>query len=577
MSGSGARDLATEVAPECRGPGDRLPLYWHTVRYLRPGQIYHQLRRRLRPPRVPARGPALGALALEGGGADALVPFRATPAGRSDAGAIRFLNAPQALRPAAPDWLAAAAPKLWRYNLHYFDYLQWPGLPATAKAALVDDWIARVPPGAPDAWEPYPLSLRIVNWLKYWCSVGDVRPAWRASLDLQVAALAADVEWHLLANHLYKNGKALVMAGALGTSAAARAYLHQGLDILLAETEEQFLADGGHFERSPMYHAIALEDLLDVVNVLGASGAAPHALPPLRAAASRAARFLATIRTGHGEIPLFNDAALGVAVPTPELLAYATAVLGEAVGAEVPGPVRIDLPATGYFGYRSGGDSLVVDCGEVGPDYQPGHAHCDTLAYELCVDGVPVVVDSGTFDYSTGPFRHYLRSTAAHSTVRIDGAEQSEIWGAFRVARRARPRRARLGALAGGRLGFVGEHDGYARLPGRPIHRRHIDVTVAGRWEVRDRIEGEGGALHRVESFVQLHPAIQAEAVGPREYRLRLPTGRSLRLLAGPEGTLTAATGYHCPEFGIRLASGALVLEYSGPLPVDLSYVLERV
>ena len=61
-----------------------------------------------------------------------------------------------------------------------------------------------------------------------------------------------------------------------------------------------------------------------------------------------------------------------------------------------PTGTRIFLPDTGYYGYRQGGDSLIVDCGPVGPDYQPGHAHCDTLSYELHVGGVPIVVDSGS-------------------------------------------------------------------------------------------------------------------------------------------------------------------------------------
>jgi uncharacterized heparinase superfamily protein len=35
---------------------------------------------------------------------------------------------------------------------------------------------------------------------------------------------------------------------------------------LRSELPEQVLADGGNFERSPMYHAIFLEDVLDLIN-----------------------------------------------------------------------------------------------------------------------------------------------------------------------------------------------------------------------------------------------------------------------------------------------------------------------
>ncbi|MBL8225041.1 MAG: alginate lyase family protein [Chromatiales bacterium] len=477
----------------------------------------------------------------------------------------------------SPDWVSADAPKLWRYNLHYFDYLQWPVVPEATKAALIDDWIARVRPGAVDAWEPYPLSLRIVNWLKYFARLPSVPDHWQVSLDLQVAALAGDIEYHLLANHLFKNGKALVFAGLFGTSEAAAGYLRTGLRIVVNEVREQVLPDGGHFERSPMYHAITLEDLLDLVNVMQAFAAPAEATAVVREAAVRATRFLAAMRSGHAEFPLFNDAAYGIAPPTAALLDYARRVLGDDVARDDTGPRRICFPDTGFYGYCHRGDSLIVDCGPVGPDYQPGHTHCDTLAYELCVDGLPVVVDSGTYDYEGGPFRQYLRSTAAHSTVRVDGADQSEVWGAFRVARRAYPQAAVLSPWQADELHFAGEHDGYRRLPGRPVHRREIRMALAGRWEVTDVVRGEGGRSHRVESFVHLHPDIRVERVGERECRLTLPTGRSLRFATGAAGTLEQATGYHCPQFGIRHECPVLVLQYSGPLPVTLGYVIERV
>ena len=568
-------------------PLQRLPLYWHTVRHLRPAQIRWQLKRRLFPPRPPAHGPP-----VTWRPGVQCTPFLAGPEPVGAPGEITFVGQ---TRPFAtsPDWVAKGAPKLWRYNLHYFDYLGWPGQSADRKAALIDSWIATVPVGAVDAWEPYPISLRVVNWLKYALTVpaAAIAPAWLASLAHQVATLEGDLEYHLLANHLLKNGKALVFAGVCLEGEAASRWLALGLDILLAEAEEQVLPDGGHFERSPMYHCIVLEDLLDVVNLLTRNpDLVPRArIEPLRAAALRATGFLRTIRTGADEIPLFNDAAFGITRPPMDVLAYAAGAPVETpVGAPSGAirfskggiapegaPTRIFLPDTGYFGYRDGGDSLIVDCGPVGPDYQPGHAHCDTLSYELHVAGVPIVVDSGTFDYEPGAFRHYLRSTAGHNTVRIDGKEQSEIWGAFRVARRARPIGATLGAWTDGRLVFTGGHDGYSRLPGRPLHRREITMERQGRWTVRDSVTGRG--RHCVESFIHLHPAVKLEQVTGREFRLAAPGGVRLRLSFGPTGAVRRVPGYYCPRFGDRLASGALVLEHTGALPVDLTQVFERL
>ena len=562
--------------------GHNLLLYFHTVRHLRPGQIAWQLKRRLFPPRPPAVGPAV--VWRDG---VRCAPFLAATEAAAASGQISFVGQSRPFSLESPDWVAADAPKLWRYNLQYFDGLSGSAFTPAQKAALINDWIARVPVGAVDAWESYPISLRVVNWLKYALALpsGTVPAGWVASLAQQTAALEGDLEYHLLANHLLKNGKALVFAGVCLEGPAAERWLAKGLEIMVAGAAEQILPDGGHIERSPMYHCIALEDFLDVVNLLNSNPGLATAgqVETLAAAARRATEFLVAIRTGADDIPLFNDAAFGITRPAADVLAYADRTVGAPTGAidsaiapeGAPTGTRIFLPDTGYYGYRQGGDSLIIDCGAVGPDYQPGHTHCDTLSYELHVAGVPIIVDSGTFDYEVGSFRHYLRSTAAHNTVRIDGQEQSEIWGAFRVARRARPRAVTLTAWDDGRLQFSGEHDGYERLPGRPVHRREVILEVRGRWSVRDTVTGTG--THQVESFLHLHPDVHCEPGAEREFRLSAPGGLQLRLSVGAGVTVRRVPGYYCPEFGTRLARGALVMEHTGRLPVEISYVLERL
>ena len=74
-----------------------------------------------------------------------------------------------------------------------------------------------------------------------------------------------------------------------------------------------------------------------------------------------------------------------------------------------------------------------MDVGEIGPDYQPGHAHADFLAIELSLDGARFIVDGGVKEYAEGPDRAWSRSVQAHSTVFVEGEEPLELWGAFRV------------------------------------------------------------------------------------------------------------------------------------------------
>ena len=144
--------------------------------------------------------------------------------------------------------------KLWRYNLHYFDYLHWPVYPAAMKAQLIDSWIAANPATAGDGWEPYPVSLRVVNWIKAWLSVSWAQALpqhWLDSLATQLAWLEQRLEYHLLANHLLKNGKALFFGGVFFTGPEADRWRGCGLQILLREADEQILPDGGHIRAQP--------------------------------------------------------------------------------------------------------------------------------------------------------------------------------------------------------------------------------------------------------------------------------------------------------------------------------------
>lgn len=585
------------VPPAAAAPAGRVLLYAHTLRHLRWCQLRNQLARRLLPRRLARPVPA-GAVRLVAGVAPR-TPFLAPPAPVLADGQIGFVGIARAFDPVRPDWQAAEAPKLWRYNLHYFDFLHWPHFGRSQQAALIEDWIASVPPGTGDGWEPYPLSLRVVNWLKFFGCAGPVPEHWVASLGHQLETLRGDLEYHLLANHLFKNAKALVYGGLYMQGELAERWRREGLALLLAEARAQFLPDGGHVERSPMYHAIMLEDLLDVLAVDAPAPVDPAVRGELEAIARQAARFFGGILHADGEIPLFNDAVLGITAPARELLGYAERVLGAGLwslpplwerreprpgGVEACAPPTVGraassggeavrYPDSGYFGYRIDGESLIVDCGPVGPDYQPGHAHCDTLSYELCLDGRRVVVDSGVFDYEAGELRHALRSTAAHNTVRVDGAEQSEIWGAFRVARRARPLWAEAGG-AGAGFRFAGAHDGYRRLPGAVVHEREIVVPVRGEWRVTERLRGSG--RHRAESFVHLAPGLVVRAAG--DGMEVLDAGRPL-LAITPFGRVAVRCeeGWYCPRFGERERNVVVVIEWSGDVPAEFGYELRQI
>ena len=292
---------------------------------------------------------------------------------------------------------------------------------------LIESWMRENPPGSGAAWEPYPLSLRIVNWIKWVLGGGTTGAEMLQSLATQTDFLSRRIEHHLLGNHLFVNAKALVFAGVFF---GWPGWLRKGLRILDREIPEQILEDGGHFERSPMYHCLILEDLLDMIN-LGA--AYPGLLPDWREPAARMLGWLQSMVHQDGRIPFFNDSTFGVAPEPDSLAAYACRLGVDAAPA--------GLGDSGYVRLEEANTRVIFDAGPVGPDYQPGHAHCDTLSFEASHRGRRILVNSGISTYEPSQERQRQRGTAAHNTVRIDGREQSEIWAAFRVARRARPAR----------------------------------------------------------------------------------------------------------------------------------------
>ena len=226
------------------------------------------------------------------------------------------------------------------------------------------------------------------------------------SLARQVAYVGANVEDDVLGNHVIRNARALVLGGrALGDAAA----LERGLALLGRELPEQVLSDGGHYERSPVYHLVVLRDLLEV----RAASEAAWLDEPIE----RMQRFAAGLQRPDGAPALFNDGTLDLApqLDLPE-----------------PAPGLSVFEETGYAVLREPGLWLAFDCGPPAPAFLPAHAHADALSFQLWLDGRPVVVDPGTSTYDPGAQRDIERSTAAHATIALDGRSQFELWGAFR-------------------------------------------------------------------------------------------------------------------------------------------------
>lgn len=461
------------------------------------------------------------------------------------------------------DWNASDLDKLWLYNLHYFDDLCAKGAEnrCTWHESLIQRWILENPPAEGNGWEPYPLSLRIVNWIKWALGSNGLNTKALHSLAIQTRQLRRSLEFHLLGNHLFENAKALVFSGLFFTGEEAEEWLNTGLCLLDEQLKEQILSDGAHFELSPMYHALILEGLLDLVNIHQIfQRDMPKAWQDVIA---RMFDWLRTMCHPDGDIAFFNDAALGVAPNLEHLQRYAAAL---GIVPELNGTSSCLLEASGYARLEQGAAVVLADVAAIGPDYLPGHAHADSLSFELSVCGQRVLVNSGTSLYGVSAERLCQRGTSAHNTVRIDGVDSSEVWSGFRVARRARVRVEQFDVASIAHL--AAWHDGYKRLPGRPIHRRTWAMDEQG-LEVIDTLEGDGN--HFIEIYFHFHPTVSLKVVSQNVFLARRSDGcLALDMQTDCKMTWQIESGFWHPYFGVSEANACIRGAYEGQLPVQL-------
>ena len=536
-------------------PSGTLARYWHTVRHLRPVQVYGRLWFRFSTPRPDLR-PAPAARA-----AQAKWTRCNRKASMTGPTTLRLLGVERTLSTPG-DWNRPEWTKLWIYNAHYFDDLAAADAEARLSwhEALIARWIAENPPGQGNGWEPYPTSLRIVNWIKHALAGHPLDESARHSLAVQARWLRRRLEVHLLGNHLWANAKALAFAGAYLDGPEAGEWLQHGLTLLRRELDEQILADGGHFERSPMYHALILEDVLDLMQL---AGVFPGAVVDIdvarwRESSARMLHWLRVMTHPDGGIAFFNDAAMGVAPPLADLEDYAGR-LGVADRRETLGALE-PLPQSGYVRLQAGPAVLIVDVALVGPDYLPGHAHADTLSFELSLDGKRVLVNGGTSTYEADAERLREPGTAMHNTVVVDGADSSEVWSSFRVARRARTFGVRYGRGDDGSVWAEAAHDGFRRLPGNVIHRRRWELRPQ-RLTVLDTLEGRFGEACAAFRFA---PGYMLATIGDGAGSVAGST-LAIRWSARGQSQATVEPGAWHPRFGASEPADVLKLAFGGP------------
>lgn len=375
------------------------------------------------------------------------------------------------------DWNFVNNGTLFTYNQNYFDFINEKEINIDEACKWIDKFIEDIPT---ITWgmDPYPIALRSINWIKFFCKYPKCATSKREdSLWSQLCLLEKKIEYHLLGNHLLEDAFALYIGGCYFQNQELK---KKGYNLLIEQLTEQTLSDGGHYEQSPMYHCILLDRLLDCINF--------STTKELKRIAEKQLGWLNAICYKDGTWPMFNDSALGIAPTTEEIFNYATNLNLQWKCSS--------LTESGYRKFTNETFEVILDCGQITARYQPGHSHADTFNYELRIKGEPFIIDTGISTYNKTDRRQYERSTAAHNTVTIENKNSSEVWGGFRVGKRAR-----INIIKDNSNKIIAEHNGYGN---KNIHKRDFELNKES-FIIKDSISSHANAI----SYIHLAPEIQ--------------------------------------------------------------------
>jgi uncharacterized heparinase superfamily protein len=473
-------------------------------------------------------------------------------------------------------------------------------------------WLAANPTGYGINWaNPMEVALRAVNWV--W-AVGTLE-AWRPldatlraeltrSLQTHGRHIAANLEGtpYLRSNHYLSDLLGLLVLGSvLERDPEAEEWRRFARSEFEEQIQSQVHDDGTGFEASLPYHGFALEILL-----IAAVVASRTESPMTSRFTQRLRQMLEAsrlLRHPDGRFPQFGDSDSGRVLPvsfarppTVDHLLWLGAALfmdfrplpGDphaevALTLGLPtwhrllslppadSPTSAAFPAGGYYALRGRETYVVVRCGGVGQNGNGGHAHNDLLSFELSRQ-VPIVVDSGTYVYTSYPDeRNAFRGTAAHNTVVVAGEEINPLVPneLFRLRGSARPQ-LELWDERPDWVRMVASHDGYTRLRPPTVHRRTFLLErSSGRLAVRDELVGEGEQT--AETFLHLAPSTLVTRIGAFEFHIE-NRGTVATLAYTGTSEVEVVNGWVSNQFGRRQRATVLVARAAGFLPLKFGY-----
>lgn len=286
------------------------------------------------------------------------------------------------------------------------------------------------------------------------------------------------------------------------------------LPAMLREMKKQVLADGADFESSTGYHRFVLELFLYSFMLCREHGRQID--QEYWRKLHQMLEYVKAYIRPDGLAPLIGDTDGGQVLPFHNYSGDDHAYILD-IGAEVlnapefkfPQEKSKAFPDAGIYIMRSSDSYLCFNASGAGIHGRGSHGHNDALSIEVSAAGRAFIVDPGTYIY-TGDLemRHAFRSTAYHSTVKIDNEEQNTTYVSmpFVIGNEAQPRVLEWESYQNYDK-VVAEHYGYRRLESPVTHRRTVAFSKREcSWQIEDEFFGSGE--HEFEVWFHFAPGL---------------------------------------------------------------------
>lgn len=483
---------------------------------------------------------------------------------------------------------------------------------------LVDNWIDNNPLGLGVNWvNAMEVAIRACNWIAgyyFFCESKSISLAFWTRFLKSLYMHGSYIEYHLEyswrnGNHLLSDYVGIVFLGIFfRQSTFGKQWLQRGVSALHGEMAMQVYPDGVDYEKSTSYHRLVLE-LFYCATILCQKNSIPFTKEYL-SRLEKMFEFVASYSRPDGSIPLFGDSddgrlfrfvasenindhrhALSVGTILFDRADFKSAsgrfyqdslwmFGGEGFEIHQRAKVAPDSPRStafkdgGFFCMRGTDVHLMVDAGDLGQKGRGGHGHNDTLSFELWASGASIIVDSGTYAYSSDPTaRQQFRGTKAHNTVIVDEMEIAEFDGLWKVREdRTRPRVIMCNFSDAEDI-VEAEHHAYEALASPVVHRRRFSLKKSPVClTITDTLRGSG--LHTAESFLHLAPDLKIDISDARS--ALISNDKKGYLVSASDGLWSVQDSWYSRSYGVRERNKTLVLSLRSELPVTVEVVIKE-